>query len=93
MKIRFKHDIGVCEGYNNIKRGDVIDVPEASGRRYVGLGYADAVSKRDAPVEKAVEPQQVETATVEVPADAPKPLDEDESEDSKPARPTPQRRR
>lgn len=94
-KIRLKFDLGVCEGYVNTRRGDVIEVSDHAAQRYCALGYAEPYGKKaQPPVEKAVAPEH-ETATVEVPEDKPKPLDEDD-DDSKPrpgARPQPQRRR
>lgn len=83
MKIRLRHDLGVCEGYLSAKAGDIIEVAESSAVRYIRLGYAEAVSKAtvEVPVETAVAQQKnVETATADVPAtppaDVPKPLDE-----------------
>lgn len=103
MKIRLRHDLGVCEGYLNAKKGDVLEVAESSAMRYIKLGYADAVTKGNAvqvPVETAVvQEKNVETATSEVPPtpvvdDVPKPLDEGEEEDTaKPVKSTPASRR
>lgn len=83
MKIRMKIDIGMFHNVDNVKRGDIVDVPEEFARRYIENDYAEAVSKSEAPVEKAVLPQDdVETASLDVPPDddddddEPKPLDE-----------------
>jgi hypothetical protein len=99
MKIRLKFDLGVCEGYIGTRRGDVIEVSDHAGQRYIELGYAEAYGKStkaaEIPVEKAVAPEH-ETATVEVPEDKPKPLDEDDDAAAPPkpgSRPTPARRR
>jgi hypothetical protein len=90
MKIRLLMDLGTVEGQSGCRRGDILDVSEASGKRYCKYGYAEPYGGKSSPkVERAVAPTHHETATSEVPADKPKPLDEDE--DDKP-RPAPRRR-
>lgn len=50
MKIRMKIDVGGMFHGNpaGVKRGDEVDVDEATGLRYIANDYAEAVSKRDA---------------------------------------------
>lgn len=78
MKIRAKFDLGVCHGYEDVKRGDVIDIDEFNALRYLRLGYAEPVREQSPPVERAVLPEP-EKAVVEVVGEdtRPKPLDED----------------
>lgn len=83
MKLRMKIDIGgTFHGRpEGVKRGDIVDVEDWIAERYIANDYAEPVSKSEAPVEKAVLPQDdVETASLDVPPDddddEPKPLDE-----------------
>jgi hypothetical protein len=92
MKVRLKVGVPILfHGISQAKIGDVVEVDEENGKRYIELGVAEAVTKSEPPVEKAVAPDDdVETATVkEEPKKAspkkagPKALDEDEADAAK----------
>jgi hypothetical protein len=64
VKIRMKTGVsGTFHGYNGVDRGDVVDVDEANGLRYILNGMAEAVTKT---AEKKVEREerQIEKAVV-----------------------------
>lgn len=58
MKIRWLIPIaGTVEGQEGVKPGDIMEVPDFNGKRYIANGYAEEVGKK------------VEHATVSTPAE------------------------
>lgn len=77
LKIRMLEAIGgTFHGYENVKRGDVVEVDDDNGMRYCSLGYAEPYSKSAVPVETATEPVEEVETTVAVNG-IPAPLDEE----------------
>lgn len=65
MKIRMKMAVlGTFHGMENVRLGDVVEVPDDEGARYCKLGYAEPVAdEAEEDTETATPPQDAEKRT------------------------------
>jgi hypothetical protein len=92
-----KISVHQLHGISNVKPGDIVDIDEDNARRYISLGYAEAVTKSEAPVENAVLDEDAETTSLDTPPDDDddddfEPLDEPEDSHKHVAKKAPAKR-